>query len=367
MQTVAQAQTSSPSSTSGTVSSRGSNASTFIDSTSSASDYSGGSPSSPQPAAALVHWELRALHHFTVCTSRTLPGSHIPRVFETWSVHVPRLAINFEPLLNALLALSTLHLIDSKADNHVDLTTIRAKYLNRALRLHRQSLEQLNHSTASAASFTSILLLINAFSMLRDRTGVMSPYEPPMEWMRIAQGTCQFFDIAGPIVCADSDSPCLTIFGTFSAMAWDSTQQTSTGSVKFQSEPYLAHLLQPGFTSSVVSVEDRAVFEQTIRYLQDIARAVDAGEHPLALARMLMALTWRSPTRLLDLVQTRNPQALILLSHYFALFARLRHLWWVEGIPEREVTNIRREVPTELRHFLDWPTEALLSTMTCPV
>jgi hypothetical protein len=261
--------------------------------------------------------------------------------------------------------------MNSEVDNRADLANTQAKYLNQALRLHRQSLEQLNHSTASAACFTSILLLVNAFSMLRDRSEAMSPYEPPMEWMRIAQGTCRFFEIAGPVVCADPDSPILTIFGSFIAMAWDSTKQTSTRSSESQTQSYLAHLLQPGFISSAstgreddrtVSGEDEAVFAKTICYLQDIARAVDAGEPPLALARMLMALTWRSPTRFIDLVQTRSPQALILLSHYFALFARLRHLWWVEGIPEREVTNIRREVPTELKHLLDWPTEALLST-----
>ncbi|KUI55999.1 Sterol uptake control protein 2 [Cytospora mali] len=321
------------------------------------------SPSSPakNPTLQFGLWEMRALHHFTVATTRTLPGSHNPRVQECWSIHVPRIALGYEPLLNALIAISALHLIHiaSKTSDHIDpgLLSCRTNYLDAALRTHRQMLDQLNPQTADAACFTSGLLLIDAFAMLQDRK--LEPYEPPAHWLRIVQGSRYVFQTSFHMVKSDPNSAFMDIIGSASTNMYNPAALFSESNI--QNFPHLTQLSSPDMADPDESLDPEIseAYHKTTCCIGSIVSAVEAGECTMALCRRIMTFACFVPRRYLDLVEERRPRALIILANYFSLSAHARDLWWVGDTPEREVYGIRDDVPSSMRHLLDGPLSNL--------
>lgn len=309
---------------------------------------------SKNPGLGSVHWEMRAFHHFTVATSRTLPGSHIPAVHECWSVQVPKLALDYEPLLNTLIAVSTLHLILTPHGDPgpVDpaLLACRTTYLDAALRTHRQMLSQLSPQTADSACFTSVLLLIDAFAVLQSRA--LEPYEPPARWMRIVQGARTVFEAAIPLVSADGACNITAIISSSPASMSEPSELFTEANL--QRFPYLLEQ-----SDEALDPETRAVYRETISCMGGISFAVESGELTMALCRRLMSFACLVPPPFLDLVEARTPRALVILAHFFALTSQARELWRVGNTPEREVQAIRHSIPPRLRHLLNWPVPCL--------
>lgn len=290
---------------------------------------------------------MRALHHFTVATSRTLPGSHIAAVHECWSVQVPKLALDYEPLMNALIAIATLHLTlePHERPSAVDpaLLACRDTYLDAALRTHRQTLGQLNLHTADSVCFTSILLLIDAFAVLQKR--VLDPYEPPIHWMRIVQGVRSVFEAAYPLINANSTSNIMAIIASSSENMFNPSAIFNQSNLR-----QFPHLVDEDDES--FNKENQTTYHQTISCVGSISSAVKSGESTMALCRRFMSFACLVPPAFLDLVEARATRALIILAHFFALTSQARELWWVGDTPEREVNAIRLNIPPELEHLL---------------
>lgn len=306
---------------------------------------------------------MRALHHFTVVTTRTLPGTNNPRVHECWSVHAPRLALDYEPLLNALIAISALHMIRTASKDSpsqpVDpgLLACRTTYLDAALRTHREGLDRPGPETVDAACFTSCLVLIDAFAMLQDR-GV-EPYEPPVRWLRIAQASRYVFQTLYPMVRANPKSTFMDIIGTASTNMYTPSALFSESNAQ-----KLPHLIR----QSCLEAADRGeshdpeildAYQKTTGCIGSIVSAVEAGEPTMTLCRRIMTFACFVPVGYSDLVEEMKPHALVILAHFFALSVHAKELWWVGDMPDREVFAIRDQIPSGLQHLMDGPLHSL--------
>ncbi|ROW10383.1 hypothetical protein VMCG_02021 [Cytospora schulzeri] len=306
-------------------------------------------------------WEMRALHHFTVATARTLPGTHNPRLLECWSINVPRLALDHEPLLNALIAISALHMINtaSKESDHIDpgLLACRTTYLDAALRTHRQMLDQPSPETVDAACFTSCLILIDAFAMLQDRK--IDPYEPPVRWLRIAQASRYVFQTFYPMVRANPNSTFMDIIGTASTNMYTPSALFSESNA--QKLPYLIRqsCLDTADPDESHDPEIQDAYQKTTGCIGSIVSAVEAGEPTMALCRRLMTFACFLPAKYSDLVEAGKPHALVILAHFFALSVRAKELWWVGNMPYREIHAIRDQIPSNLQHLMEGPLHSL--------
>ena len=290
-----------------------------------------------------AYWGLRAFHHFAVNTSETLPGSHIPSVKNCWTVQVPILALSHKPLRNEVVALAALHLSTQGCQDD-ELLACRASSLDAALQTYRPALGEIGPETADAACFTAILLLVDAFAVLQYRELV--PYEPPMQWLRLARGARTVFEASYPLVKASSSSIMTIIASSPDEPGLDA------GANIMQT---FVHLLQPchGEKKQLQPVAD--IYERTALYLSAIQAAVMSHEGPLALCRRLMSFPCLVPPLFLDLVEQKEPRALAMIGHLFALSSHIKNLWWVGSTPSREVHAIRAYLPPELQHLMALP------------
>ncbi|EGX49110.1 hypothetical protein AOL_s00079g64 [Orbilia oligospora ATCC 24927] len=74
----------------------------------------------------------------------------------------------------------------------------------------------------------------------------------------------------------------------------------------------------------------------------------------------LVAWPAMQPDRYIELVQRKDPKALIILAHYYAAMCHLDldQCWWLQGRPNAMCRAICREIGDAYSHLMRWPREA---------
>ncbi|KAL2870555.1 Zn(II)2Cys6 transcription factor [Aspergillus lucknowensis] len=284
--------------------------------------------------------ELRLLHHFTIDTSGTMPGTHLPTIKHCWSVDVPRLAFTYKPLQHAIFAISALHISRSES-GETRLQGVHRVYLEQALREHRLSVGKMNPQIADAVCFTSILLLVDVFATLQDRP--LEPYEPPFEWMHLVRGSVSVFDAA-----LDSIRDCR------SAKIWSIVDTFPSPEPAALETGYFSFLLP------TIPDEERAsmdAYKKAIAYINTTWLAIEAKEHPQVTCRRLMVFPLFVTIDFIHLLQEKRPLALVILAHFLALSATLSDTWWIGRTGHRDILAIKDMLTPQWESLMSWPLD----------
>ncbi|ORY58026.1 uncharacterized protein BCR38DRAFT_460891 [Pseudomassariella vexata] len=302
--------------------------------------------------------QLLLFHNFAVNTSSTLAGTHLPDLLRCWSVQVPPLALDDEPLFNALLALLALHLITTTTTTTTapdpELLSCRTTWHGIALQQHRESLqcgpETMSPKTANAAFFTSILLMVYALCTLKDRP--LTPYEPPLYWLRMGQGVRSVMAAALEQVAQDPGAAIWTIISASSDLYHQEPGSPREGSMP--TFHYLLPLTTPSQDAATLDATENLtqktidVYNKTIRHLGRTQAAIESGEHAMGVARRITSFPSLIP-----------PEAMLIMVRLFALSLPCKHLWWFGTALGREIRAIRDNLAPEWQGLMDWPLQAL--------
>ena len=294
--------------------------------------------------------ELRLLHNFTISTSLSFPGANTVTIQQCWSVEVPKLGLQYEPLLDETLAISALHLSQT-GGNECSLLTAHAYYSGEAVRGQRERLEHLSQETADAVCFTSILLLVDAFAILRGRT--MIPYIPPVQWMHLARGTGTVTETSLKVM---DQSKLTKVFPIISSASSFTDRETL---FRASNRRAFARLISPTVMEAMLNDENDgdlvSTYEDVLSYIGSVEVAIEHGEHPLQVCRRLMVFPLFTSSRFITAVEEQRPQALIILAHLFALSAELSHIWWIGQTGRNEVLAINDILPSNWKPLMKWP------------
>ncbi|EAW07716.1 Zn(II)2Cys6 domain-containing transcription factor afumD [Aspergillus clavatus NRRL 1] len=217
---------------------------------------------------------LRLLHHFTLFTSATMPGAHLKRIKDCWSIDVPRLAFSYKPLLHAVFAISALHLFKANP-NEASLPDIHCIYLEQALREHRLCIGGMTPQTADAVCFTSILLLVGEFATLQDRP--VASYKSVNEWMHLVRGSVSVFDAALEIIRRN----------THPANIWCITE-TFPIPLRTNSDAGAFSFLLPTVPDDKDDETALEAYRGAVAHINATWLAMEAKEHPQISCRRLM-------------------------------------------------------------------------------
>ncbi|CAI7582168.1 unnamed protein product [Penicillium viridicatum] len=305
------------------------------------------SPSDPGNDA---HMELRLLHHFTLFTSATMPGAHLKRVKDCWSIDVPRLAFSYKPLLHAIFAISALHLFKANPDE-ADLQDIHCNFLEQALREHRLCIGGITTQTADAVCFTSILLQIDVFATLQNHHVVS--YEQVSEWMRLVRGSVAVFDAALEIARHNTHPPHIwCIIDTFPMPLWTNSD---AGSFSF---------LLPTVPDDEDDETALEAYRGAVAHINATWLAMEAKEHPQISCRRFMVFPLFATAEFIDLLEKRRPRALVVLAYFLALSAPLRDIWWIGDAAHKYIMTLQPILPAHWERPMSWPVEMTISRGT---
>ncbi|KAL5083814.1 hypothetical protein Trisim1_000861 [Trichoderma cf. simile WF8] len=303
--------------------------------------------------------ELRLLHLWTTEVCQTLPGCYDPQNLKIWSRDVPKIALDYEPLLTGIFSISLLYMVFSNSQVDIpeaELFAYRAKYFEATVRHHRKALGSMDHRTANAAGFTSIILIFDAFASLRERwmqpIHSNMPYKPPTAWLQMCRGVRNVVALGLDMIGEDSNSS-LSIIAKGASLFVDlDTIDSDANRAKF------AYLL-PANTDTSLDEADYEAYTTAVAYIGSVAVAKEAGEEHPKISRRLAIFPTILHDRFLTLLDVPSPRAMVILAHYFALLYTLDGLWWVSNCPEKEIEAIEANLGSEWLGLMEWPQQIL--------
>ncbi|RDL38403.1 uncharacterized protein BP5553_02743 [Venustampulla echinocandica] len=282
--------------------------------------------------------ELRLMHHFTAQTSQTF--SDIGEARNAWQVDIPTIAYGAQHLMDAILAVSALHL---RALHPNDQTLVRAShgYMASALAQYSSLLTQgLSELNAEALFSTSALIAFQA-SASRRFEDLDRGYSLPLAWFHSFQGV-KTVVMASWQWLRKSDR----VFPIINS------QHALSLNLDPQRRLFFAPILE-GLDEQLCSLPENLVVETRQAYEHAVAFLNWAHQTPIR--NRILGFAATVSRRFVELMAQKDPRALVIVACFFALTRIVDDVWWLQGVAKREVNGIFGMLPREWLPKMEWP------------
>ncbi|KAH7128328.1 hypothetical protein B0J11DRAFT_268343 [Dendryphion nanum] len=316
-----------------------------VDGFNNSSEFHGSQiPFSTLPEQALNMSHLRLLHHFTTVTARTLvadPGAE--EVYHSYMIHV---ALEFPFLMQAVLALASLHL--SRLNS-----TLNEHYMRLAETHHNAALTQFRNEVQDIdeTNFQAVL----CFAALLFPYSCAFPIDLQNSPENMLDGLFQMLALTRRV------RP--MVQGFYKAMLNSELGRLvppDTRNISFEPEnrPLDTELVTlRKFAEAIQQVyppDINEAYGEAIRYLEIVFERAASSNSPPSDGLLKVWIHTVTP-RFMNLLFERSPGALVIFAHYAVLFSRSRHYWYLEGVAEQMLLAADILVPGEWKAWLDWP------------
>ncbi|EMD65261.1 hypothetical protein COCSADRAFT_24929 [Bipolaris sorokiniana ND90Pr] len=299
-----------------------------------------------QPDLNMAH--LRLLHHFTTVTARTIslePGSE--KILQSYMINI---AFEFPFLMHAVLALAALHL--SRLDQSLKEECLRQVecHHDAALAHFRNEVHNVEES-----NFQAVLLF----------TFIMFPFTWALH-IHLQDDPEYILDsIIQNISLTRSTRPLAIKFyqpmlhSEIGRLVPRDTHETDW---EHELRPAETELIQLRMFSEAIQhvypPDINEAYSKAIQLLEKIFAA--SSRFGTAPSDSLLKIWAHFITpRFIELLNDRQPGALIIFAHYAVLFYRARHYWFFEGVAQQILHIADVLVPSEWKSWLDWPREQI--------
>lgn len=302
------------------------------------------------PATRLV--ELRIMYHYVQVAFAELPDCNGAPAGDLWHHRVPMLAFESEVILDAVLAISALHLQSLAApDTTHEFSRTSAKYLNRALVAHRRILAT-NDKSMAETLLVSAILISNIAWLQAHRRVPDEAYDLPIHAYNMIQGVTALFLWKKP---------------WFEEAGYGWFGQEEPIAVEEHVQPSHHFLLEVkrdlNRLERVVDAgkcKHHAVYREAIEYILWLYTAFVSHCSASHLHRFVGTMPLRLNARFLVLLKAHDPLCMALLARGLALLRLLEYAWWIHGRGEYEVLGFDMQgicglMPADYRWMMDWP------------
>ena len=279
------------------------------------------------------------MHHFTASTSQTFSDIEAQRV--AWQVDVPSIAYDANYLMDAILAVSALHL---RSIHPNDQSLVRAShgYMASALAQYASLLNGgLSEVNAEALFSTSALIAFQASASRRFDDDQDGPYQLPLAWFHSFQGV-----------------------KTVVMASWQWLRTSDRLFPIINGQPAVFLDLDPERKLFFAPLLDGLPEDLEALPVAERADTKQAYEHSVAFLNWAHLRPSRSrilgfaatvSRRYVELLGHEDPRALVIVSCFFALTKAVDDVWWLQGIAKREVNGIFSLLPEEWLGKMEWP------------
>ncbi|ESZ92799.1 hypothetical protein SBOR_6815 [Sclerotinia borealis F-4128] len=287
--------------------------------------------------------ELKLMHHYTATTSKTLSNDESQDV--AWSINVPSLAYDSPFLMDAILAVSALHLRILQPE---DRSLVRAShsYMASALAQYSSLLNQgPSECNAEALFCTAALIAFQASASRCVENAIDSDsengYVLPLAWFHSFQGV-----------------------KTVVITSWQWLRNSQKIFPIINGQPPLLLDLDPerrGFFAPLLegiehgSTSDNASLDADSKQACEHAVAMLNWAHQKPERARIVGFAATVSRRYIELMREQDPRALVIAACFFAMTRIVDDIWWLQGVAKREVTGIFSLLPEEWWPKMDWP------------
>lgn len=276
------------------------------------------------------------MHHFTARTCFTF--SDALEQNNAWQFDIPTIAYDAQYLMDAILAVSALHL---RVMYPEDQSLIRASHAYMASSLAQYSsllTTGLSESNAEALFSTSALIAFQASaSRLFDEDG---PYTLPLAWFHSFQGVKTVVMASWQwLRTSDKIYP---IINSQPALLLDLDPER-----KLFFAPLLDNL-EEDLESFPEGMRDdsRQGYQHAVAFLN--------WSHRKPVRNRILGFAATVSRRFVDLIGQHDPRALVITACFFAMTKMVDEVWWLQGIAKREVNGICSLLPPSWWPKMEW-------------
>ncbi|KAG9234347.1 hypothetical protein BJ875DRAFT_376627 [Amylocarpus encephaloides] len=282
--------------------------------------------------------ELKLMHHYTTRTAETF--SDLDDTKWAWQVEIPSIAYETQYLMDAILAVSALHL---RSTNPTDQALIRAShgYMASSLAQYSSLLTSgLSQHNAEALFCTAALIAFQA-SASRVYENLEQQYTVPLAWFHSFQGV-----------------------KTIVMASWRWLRLSSRVFPIINSQPALSLNLDPNrrlFFAPILSGLDEQLGNLPPELVGETRQAYEHAvaflnwAHQKPIRNRILGFAATVSRRFVELVSEHDPRALVIISCFFALTKAVDDVWWLRGVAEREVNGIYSLLSQEWWPQMEWP------------
>lgn len=268
-------------------------------------------------------------------------------------------ALSAPYLLLEVLALSALHISQARPGHedsyHADATSLQIE----ALTSFENHLGNINSDNCDAmlmfSSFLGIHSLAEAvMTSKHDADGFLDQF---VVYLNLHRGVQTVMSQAGPLLMESNMSPVLQQASARLDLA--ASQEPQRAAIVADE---LARLLD----DADMSAESNAACRKAVSCLKLIYQADHLDDQSTEPLQHSSALLWAWPALLsdtyTDLLQRRQPEALIILCYFAVLLHRRRSMWCVDCAGRLLIESITKSLGSYWRRWLDWPNEVVEGT-----
>lgn len=286
------------------------------------------------------------MHQWITATAATMNPAQLDNVREMWTVSVPQMAFEYEPLLHTLLALGAAHRASVLPNEANNLRPVYHAYIHSALQRHRPATANLDNTTSESVCLNAVL--ISLYTLFLRSEPSSEPYEPPILWLSMSSGIRTVLKSVYHTLVRNNSRLCPLLLAQ--PTLWN---QTSTF-YKGPAHPF-QFLLDYRPSDEVMDEDTVTAYAETIAYVERFYICVQNREPEYVLRKTFSGFPPIVPTAFLGFVAEKRPRALAILAYHFSLVKSVDNVWWLRGIPEREVRGIASIMPEEWKWTMAWP------------
>lgn len=292
--------------------------------------------------------DLELLHHFTTETCFTL--SDQPHSHQLWQKAVPREGLQHDFLMRGILAVAALHLSCLKPEKQTAYRQLAVQHQDLALSLFRSVMPTITESNCHAFFALSSLIVVFAFASPRPPHSLAftDDSEEPTEWLSLIRGVRSILVSVWPWIKN----------GSLGDLLPDGIEQPTPREL---SEAADNHFNQISRLCEGSSEEPDVVdaYRETIQglrtcYVKLYTRASTECEVSIAFLWPVLI-----PQKFVTMLNSRAPEALIILAHYCVILHHLDGYWWKTGWTTHLIENIYRVLDEPWHSWLEWPTNMI--------
>jgi hypothetical protein len=226
-------------------------------------------------------------------------------------------------LMNAILGVAALNM-DAL---HLNETVARPRsilYRARAFEGYRQAIQKADPRTYPALLASSLFLCALASQVFRE------PDPPPfymLDWIMCWRGIGLIFDLIRREGAIQSG-----LAGLFVRPAIDLEAAASH-------IPSNLLFMITSIANSDEEISSVPVYYETLKFLGSLYQELQIGFSPILELRIVTFFTFVNP-EFIDLARKKRPRALVIVAHYCIFTKLVTHVWWMEGIGDRDIRDI---------------------------
>lgn len=276
-----------------------------------------------------------------------------------WQHVVPQMAFSHGAsyLLHGLLAISALHLSRLAPERKDSLITSASTHHAVALPMFRSALSSISSQNCHACCAFAALLTVYKWASVDD-TGVLFFADTTdqnevhtAEWIQLLRGAGNIIRFYYQEITAGPLKP----IGQWDDASGISAEANPEDSARFTTLEQLWDSAPVLFSAVDIDTLREALRWLKINYTM-ISRPNDMADAASA------ALSWpvQVPDHFLQMVNRRQPEALILLAHYCLLLNKVEDFWWIRGMSRRLLQKIHHMLGKQWESWLFWPLQDLV-------